>query len=385
MRSNLLIERYSRAGILATFILAVLLLPGCKKQNAYVPPPPVKVGVAHPVQQMVTPYLEVTGTAQAYNDVDLVARVEGFLQEIDYTDGATVKRGTTLFIIEPAPFQARLQQAQAQLGSAQADLVQKQADFVRQSSLGRSDFSSKETVEQARALRDEDQASVDNLQAGVTLAATNLGYTHVTAPFDGMVTEHLVSVGALVGVTSPTKLASIVQLEPIYVTFNVSEQDVLRIKAAMRRPGQALPKLDSVPVEVGLMTETGYPHAGHLDYVAPQIDTSTGTLTVRGVLANTDRAVLPGMFLRVRVPVSLQAAQSLLVPDVAIGSDQGGHYVLVVDKNNVVQQRAVTTGSLVGSLRVIESGVATDDRVVISGTQKAIPGQKVDPQDTPVQ
>ena len=139
----------------------------------------------------------------------------------------------------------------------------------------------------------------------MTLAATNLGYTHVTAPFDGMVTAHLVSVGSLVGVSSPTKLASIVQLEPIYVTFNVSEQDVLRIKQAMRRPGQALPRLDSVPLEVGLMTETGYPHAGHLDYVSPQIDTSTGTLTVRGVLANADRALLPGMFLRIRVPESI--------------------------------------------------------------------------------
>ncbi len=325
-------------------VLALTALTACKKENAYVPPPPPPVGVAKPLQQAVLPYLEVTGNAVAYNQVDLVARVEGFLQEIDYKDGAEAKQGDTLFVIEPTPYQAKLQQAQATLAATQADLVQAQAEFTRQSTLGKSDFASQSAVDQARAKRDADLANQTNQQAGVTLAAINLGYTRVTAPFDGVVTTHLVSVGGLVGVNGPTKLATIVQLDPIYATFTVSEQDVLRIKAAMKQRGITAADIANVPVEVGLMTEDGYPHVGKLNYVAPEIDPSTGTLTVRGLLQNANHALLPGMFLRIRIPLALEKANALLVPDQALGADQSGRYLLVVDKDNVVQQRTVQTG-----------------------------------------
>lgn len=327
------------------------------------------------------PYLEVTGNSVAYNQVDLVARVEGFLQEIDYKDGADAKQGDTLFVIEPTPYQAKLQQAQATAAATQAQLVQTQAEYNRQASLGRSDFSSKSTVDQALAARDTNQANLNNQQAGITLAAINLGYTRVTAPFDGVVTAHLVSVGSLVGVNSPTKLATIVQLNPIYATFTISEQDVLRIKTAMAQRGITGADIANVPVEVGLMTEDGYPHVGKLNYVAPEIDPSTRTLTVRGLLQNDNHALLPGLFLRIRIPLALQKADALLVPDQALGADQSGSYLLVVDKDNIVQQRTVKTGQLVGALRVIASGLAADDRVVVSGNQKAIPGEKVAPQD----
>ena len=196
-----------------------------------------EVIVAQALHQPVTPYLEATGNMVAYNQVDLVARVSGFLQEIRYTDGATAHRGDTLFVIEPAPYQAKLQQAQAALASAQAQAVQTDAEYERQASLGRTDFSSRSQVDQARAARDSNRANVLNDQAGVTLAATNLGYTQVTAPFDGMVTAHQVSVGSLVGANAPTTLATIVQLDPIYVSFTVSEQDVLRIRAGLRKAG----------------------------------------------------------------------------------------------------------------------------------------------------
>jgi len=340
--------------------------------------------VAKPLQQAVLPYLEVTGNAVAFNQVDLVARVEGFLQEINYQDGAEAKQGDTLFVVEPTPYQAKLQQAQASMAATQADLVQAQAEFTRQSTLGRSDFASQSAVDQARAKRDSDQANLTNLQAGVTLAAINLGYTRVTAPFDGVVTAHLVSVGSLVGVNGPTKLATIVDLDPIYATFTVSEQDVLRIKAAMAARGIKAPEIAKVPVEVGLMTEDGYPHVGKMNYVAPEIDPSTGTLTARGLLQNADRALLPGMFLRIRVPLAAEKINALLVPDQALGADQTGNYLLVVDKDNVVQQRTVTTAQRVGKLRVVSSGLEPDDKVVISGNQKAIPGEKVVPQDTTI-
>jgi RND family efflux transporter MFP subunit len=373
-----------RLPCLAALILTLAVTAACKKENAYVPPPPPQVGVAKPLQQAVLPYLEVTGNAVAFNQVDLVARVEGFLQEINYQDGAEAKQGDTLFVVEPTPYQAKLQQAQASMAATQADLVQAQAEFTRQSTLGRSDFASQSAVDQARAKRDSDQANLTNLQAGVTLAAINLGYTRVTAPFDGVVTAHLVSVGSLVGVNGPTKLATIVDLDPIYATFTVSEQDVLRIKAAMAARGIKAPEIAKVPVEVGLMTEDGYPHVGKMNYVAPEIDPSTGTLTARGLLQNADRALLPGMFLRIRVPLAAEKINALLVPDQALGADQTGNYLLVVDKDNVVQQRTVTTAQRVGKLRVVSSGLEPDDKVVISGNQKAIPGEKVVPQDTTI-
>ena len=196
----------------ATILLAALAVTGCKRQQtSFVAPPPPQVVVAQPLHQSVTPYLEATGNLTAYNQVDLVARVSGFLQSIDYTDGAIAHRGQTLFIIEPAPYQAKLQQAQAALQSAQAQASQTDAEYQRQASLGRTDYSSRSTVDQALAARDSNRANVLNDQAGVTQAAINLGYTQVTAPFDGMVTAHQVSAGSLVGANGPTTLATIVQ------------------------------------------------------------------------------------------------------------------------------------------------------------------------------
>jgi RND family efflux transporter MFP subunit len=365
-------------------LFALLLVAGCKKQNAFVPPPPPPVGVAHPLSQEVTPYLELTGNAQAVNQVDLEARVQGFLQEIDYQDGASAKKGDTLFVIEPTPYQAKLQQAQSQVDSAQAQLVQSQAEYQRQASLGKSDFSTKSTVDQALATRDSNQANLSNSQAGVTQAAINLGYTRVTAPFDGQVTSHNVSIGSLVGVTGPTTLATIVQMDPIRVICTVSEQDVLRIKKTLPKRVVEPSDIAHVPVEVGRMNEPDYPYRGTLDYVAPSIDSSTGTLTIRGILPNADRALLPGMFVRVRIPLTLQKAAALLVPDTALGADQGGPYLLVVDKDNIVQQRPVRTGQLSGDLRVIVSGVAAEDRVVVSGLQKATPGAAVAPSEVQI-
>ncbi|MDE2514425.1 MAG: efflux RND transporter periplasmic adaptor subunit [Rhodospirillales bacterium] len=358
-------------------LLIAAALAGCKKNNTYVAPPPPQVGVAKPLSQAVTPYLDLTGSAVAFNQVSLDARVEGYLQAINYQDGAEVKKGTPLFVIEPAPFQAKLQQAQATLAAAKAALVQAEAEFTRQSTLSRNDFASQSKVDEARAKRDSDRADVTNAEAGVALAAINLSYTQVLAPFDGVATKHLQSVGELVGVTGPTQLAILIQIAPIYVTFTVSEQDVLRIRKALAARGQALGPLDKIPVEIGLMNEQGYPHKGVLNYISPAIDPSTGTLTVRAILQNKDRALLPGNFVRVRVPLAVQAGTALLVPDVALGTDQQGRYVLVVGPDGKVAQHVVQTGQSYGQLRVIESGLKPDDEVVISGIQHAIPGDPV--------
>lgn len=358
--------------------LASLFLSACE-QNTFVPPPPPKVEVAVPVQRGITRFLEATGNTAPIKNVDLVARVQGVLQSINYQDGSFVKQGMTLFTIEPETYQLKLEQAQAAEAGAQASAKQAEADFKRQSDLVSRQVVAQSTLEQSTATRENSQANLQQAQVNTKIAAVNYGYTNVIAPFDGIVSAHLVSVGELVGVASPTQLATIVQLDPIYVNFNVNEQDVLRIRDEARRRGLTVSDLRQLPIEIGLQTETGFPHKGQIDYISPTINQSTGTLPVRGVLPNPDRILLPGFYVRVRVPIDRQD-NALLVPDVSLGSDQAGRYVLVVNGDNVIEQRKVVTGPLEGELRVIESGLKPADRVVIAGLLRAIPGQKVDPQ-----
>ncbi|WP_456778003.1 efflux RND transporter periplasmic adaptor subunit [Bradyrhizobium sp. USDA 3315] len=362
----------------AFVVSAFVSLSACE-QNSFVAPPPPKVEVAPPVQRAVTRYLDATGNTAPIQTVDLVARVQGFLQAINYQDGSFVKAGTTLFTIEPETYKLKLEQAQAAEVGAQATLKQAELDFKRQTDLVQRQAVSQATLDTSTSTRDNAQASLQQAQVNTRIAAVNYGYTNVAAPFDGIVSNHLVSIGELVGVTSPTQLATIVQLDPIYVNFNVNEQDVQRVRDEARRRGLSVNELRQLPVEVGLQTETGYPHKGKLDYISPTLNQSTGTLAVRGVFPNPDRTLLPGFYVRVRVPFDKQD-NALLVPDVAIGSDQAGRYVLVVNAENVVEQRKVTTGPLDEGLRVIESGLKPDDRIVTAGLLRAIPGQKVDPQ-----
>ena len=366
------------ASRIALVISSFTLLSACE-QNTFVPPPPPKVEVAAPAQKSITRYLDATGNTAPIKMVDLVARVQGFLQAINYKDGSPVKEGTTLFTIEPETYKLKLEQAQAAEAGAQASLKQAENDYKRQVDLVQKQAVSQSTLDTSTSNRDNAQANLQQAQANTRIAEVNYGYTNVAAPFDGIVTAHLVSVGELVGVSSPTQLATIVALDPIYVNFNVNEQDVLRVRAEARRRGITVDELRRLPVEIGLQTETGYPHKGTLDYISPQINQSTGTLAVRGILNNPDRLLLPGYFVRVRVPFE-EKADALLVPAAALGSDQAGRYVLVVNAENVVEQRKVQIGPLEGDLRVIESGLKPDDKVVIAGLLRAIPGQKVDPQ-----
>jgi RND family efflux transporter MFP subunit len=353
-------------------------LAACGPEVHYVPPPPPKVSVVLPLKRQITRYLEATGSAAAINSVNLVARVSGFLQAINYQDGDQVKQGAVLFVIEPEPYRLKLEQAQAAQASAEAKLRQLEAEYQRQVDLASRSISSKATLETATANRDDGQAKLKQAQADTRQAEINLGYTEVRAPFDGIVTARQVSLGELVGASGPTQLATIVQVDPIYVTFNISEQEVLRVREYMRQRGITPEELKKVPVEVELQNEEGYPHKGTLDYASPSVSQSTGTLLVRGIFQNSDRALLPGYFVRVRVPEDPQ--DTFLIPDVAIASDQGGRYVLVVGKDDVVEQRKITAGPKIGDMRAVERGLTPEDRVVVAGIQRAIPGEKVDPQ-----
>lgn len=364
--------------VASTTFVALMLLSGCGRDISYVAPPPPKVTVAVPVRQSITRYLEATGNAAAVNSTNLVARVQGFLQEINYRDGDQVKQGATLFTIEPEPYKLKLEQAQAAEAGAQAALKQTEAEYERQIELASRQVATKAALDNATANRDAALAKLKQAQAETRQAAINLGYTQVKAPFDGVVTARLVSIGELVGANGPTQLATIVETDPIYVTFNIGERDVLHIRAEIRRLGITKEDLKKVPIEVGLQTDEGYPYQGTLEYASPTINPSTGTLAVRAILQNPNGVLVPGYFVRVRVATDEQ--NGMLVPDAALGSDQGGRYVLVVNKDDVVEQRKVTVGPKVGDLRAIESGLNPDDRVVIAGILRAIPGQKVEPQ-----
>ncbi len=355
-----------------------LLVAACGQQNTYQAPPPPKVVVAKPAEQKVTRYFEATGNTAAINSANLVARVQGFLTEIKYTDGAPVKKGEHLFTIEPEPYQLKLQQAQAAEQAAQASAKQTEGDFERQQELLQRQTASKASFDAAQAKRDNDKAKVLQTQADTQQAQINLDYTRVVAPFDGIVTARQVSVGELIGGSGTQVLASIVQLDPIYVNFNASERDVLHVRDLLYKRGQRANDLLGTDVEVGLQTDQGYPHRGKLNYIAPTVNQGTGTLAARAELPNNQRLMLPGFFVRVRVP--LEAQQAVLVPSVALASDQSGRYVLVVNAENIVEQRKVETGPVVGDMTVIENGLKVEDRVIVSGLLRAVPGQKVDPQ-----
>ena len=339
---------------------------------------PPKITVAAPVEQTVTRYFEAAGGTAAVNVVDLVARVQGFVQDISYIDGAFVTKGTPLFTIEPEPYRLKVEAAKSSVARARTAVTLADADLKRQAELIAKQATPPSVYDRAVAQLDSARADLAVAQADEKAAEINLGYTKVIAPFDGIVTDRLVSLGQFVGTDNqpPTVLATIVQFDPIYVTFNVSERDVLKIRQVLAKRGQdPRASLVGLPVEVGLLSDSDYPYKGTLDYTAPIVNPTTKTLAARASLANGDRALLPGYSVRVRIPEWQE--QALLVPDVALGGDQNGRYVLVVNKDSIVEQRKVEQGQLIGNLRVIEKGLRNEDRVIVGGTQP-IPGQKVE-------
>jgi membrane fusion protein, multidrug efflux system len=367
-------------------LATVATLAACGDNNKYQAPPPAEVTVARPVQRKVTLYVEFTGTTSASKKVDLLARVQGYLEKIGYIDGQPVKKDQTLFAIERAPYETSLKIAEASVAQQQAQVTQADADLSRQVTLNQQQYAAQAKLDTSRAARDSAAAALDQAKGQVRQAQINLGYTEIRAPFDGVVSARLADLGALVGPSGPggpTKLATIFQVAPIYATFTVGEQQVLQIREQLRSEGKKLEDISPIPVEVGLQTEQGFPHAGAIDYIAPDIDASTGTLTVRAVIPNADHALAPGLFVRVRSP-SQRNIEAMLVPDAAIGTAQSGRYVLIVNDKNIVEQRSVDTGDLVeGRWRLVKSGLTATERVVIGGLQRAIPGNVVAPTEAP--
>ncbi|ABD07271.1 Secretion protein HlyD [Rhodopseudomonas palustris HaA2] len=368
--------------VIAGLLCAPLVLSGCKEQNKYAAPPPTKVTVATPTRSPVTLYAEFTGNTAPVASVDLEARVQGFLESIDYRDGEAVKKGRVLFKIEPAQYQAQVDLQQAQLDGAKAKQVNAQREYDRQATLGQKEVATQRNVDDAQTNLASANAQVAASEASLKLAKTSLAYATVTAPFDGVVTRRLANIGALVGSSGPTKLATILQVDPLYVYFNITEQQQINLRDALAKQGKTLKTMREdgmeMPIEVALSADTAFQYAGKVDYIAPQVETATGTLQLRGVLENKNVALVPGLFVRVRVPVG-KLDDALLVDDTAVMSNQTGSYVMVVGNNNVVEQRQVTPGALQGQLRVITKGLSADDKVVIGAIQRAVAGNTVAP------
>jgi RND family efflux transporter MFP subunit len=360
-------------------ILAALvftLLAACDQKPTFSPPPPPKVTVSPPLVQPVQDAALFTGQTFAAETVDLVARVPGFLQEIKFTDGADVKKGQTLFVIEQGQYQAQVDLNQAAIEGHQATIKSNQADFDRQASLQKQDFSTQQNYDKALAALDLEKSAAAQSQANLKIAQLNLSYTTIVAPFDGRIGRRLADVGSLVGEGGATKLATISGIDQIYVYFTVNERDFLRFRKALAESGMTREAVKSIVVFAGLTDETGMPHRGHLDFADTGVDPATGTLQLRAVFDNPKRALVPGLYVNLRIPFGGEKP-AMLVPEVAVSLDQVGPYVMVVNGAGQVELRRVTLGPLQNGLRVIASGLSAADKVVVDGLQSATPGRTV--------
>ena len=369
-------EAARMAGWLTISALAAILT-GCGDQPKPQPPPPPKVTVAQPDRRMVTDYLELTGNTQAIYTVQLVARVVGYLEQVLFQDGQIVKKGQPLFVIQRNTYEDNLRQAEAAIAQYQAQLQYAESQYTRYTNLVQRNAGSQSDLDNWRYQRDLAQANLRSAESQRDLAKLNLDYTLVTAPFDGRMDRRQVDPGNLVGSGGSTVLASINQIDPIYVYFNISDSDLARLRKGARGvPGPSDSRTWSV--QVGLPGEDGYPHEGRLDFAAISLTATTGSLLMRGILPNGDGRILPGLYARVRVP--LERKESLLVPEVAVGHDQQGAYVFVVNEKNVVERRTVKTGPAVDALRAIDDGLAGKEWVIVNGLLRAGPGRPVTPE-----
>jgi RND family efflux transporter MFP subunit len=411
--------------ILALFVLAVLAaLGGCHGQPQVAPPQPSAVPVSRPVQQEVTDYVDFTGQTDAVNAVNIVPRVTGYLVQMPFKEGSEVRgddrlrgaarlvgllgtpqgpllaaadlfpgqlqAGDVLFVVDPRPYQAQLDQARSQVGLYQAQLDLANVTHTRFSDLYKTTPGavSKQQLDQYSAQVEEAQAQLKAYQASLEVYRLNLTFCYVLSPIDGRVSRYYVTLGNLVN-QDQTILTTVVSQDPMYAYFDTDEPTLLRIRRAIAAGRIKRAEQGENPVLMGLQDEEGFPHEGKINFVNNQVNPTTGSITVRGVFPNPMlpggvRLLSPGMFVRIRLPIG-PPHPALLIIDRAIGSDQGMKYVYVVDAENKVQYLRVTTGMLQDNgLRVITEGLKPDDRVVIGGLQQVRPRMEVRPDETPM-
>jgi RND family efflux transporter MFP subunit len=368
-------------GAIATSIVAALLV-ACGSHDDPAPKlPPLQVTIARPLVKQVADWDEYTGRLAAVDAVDVRARVSGYLESVHFRDGAIVEKGDLLFVIDPRPYQAALNQAKAEADQAQAQLQLAQDERARAERLYKSKAVSEEELNARVQAERGATARFAAAQAAVQSAQLNLGFTQVHAPISGRISRELVTDGNLIsgGSANSTLLTTIVSLDPIYVYFPADEQAYLRY-ARLARAGIRPSSRDVAnPVRLQLADEQGFPHEGHMDFVDNQIDNATGTMMGRAVVPNPNYLLVPGLFARVQL-LGVGPHRAVLVPDAAIGTDQAQKFVYVVGKDNKVVRKQVFPGESYSGLRAIRKGLTPTDDVIIKGIQRVSAGSAVKPQ-----
>jgi membrane fusion protein (multidrug efflux system) len=355
-------------------VLLNLLLPvACNApQQAAAPAPQPTVGVRPAEMRGVNQSFQFVGHIKAVSRVDLRARVEGFLEEVAFREGQTVKIGDLLYRIEKVQFQAQLDQAKANLASAQAVVTNAQLQYDRQLSLSQRQFTPQSVVDQDKANLDSAKANVLQMKAALTQAEVNLGYTEIRSPIDGLIGRTAYTMGNLVNPASGV-LATIISQDPIYVLFPVSVRDLELIREARREEGGSLAKIE---IRIRLSNGAEYAHRGLWDLTDPQVDQQTDTLIMRATIPNPDRQLIDGQFVTAEIR-RRQEAPRLVIPQAALQFDQSGYYVLVVDDQHKVQQRRIKPGPNRDTDVVVTAGLQEGDNVIVDGVQKVQPGQIV--------
>ena len=365
-------------------VLLLFSMAGCDQdlqQQAGGTPPPPQVTIANPVVKEVTDWDEFTGRLYAVESVEVRPRVSGYLQSINFLDGSLVNKGDLLYVIDPRPYQAVLDQARADVTRARAALELAENDLARAERLYKSHAISEEELDSRSKQKREALASLEAAKATVESAELDFEFTHIKAPITGRISRTRVTEGNLVtgGDFQSTLLTTIVSLDPIYVYFTADEQSVLRYTrmdmAGTRKSSRVSPN----PVQLRLADEEDYMHKGHMDFVDNQIDMATGTMQARAIVDNPDYLLVPGMFVDVKL-LGKGPYEALLVPDAAISVDQTIQFVYVVNDKNTVERRQVKTGDLHGGLRVIIDGLEQEDHIIINGIQRARAGMEVVPE-----
>lgn len=347
-----------------------------KYRSVKIPLPIVEV--QKPISREMSVYVKQTGNAVAYHAVDLVARVEGYLEAINFTDGTFVEKDKVLFNIEPETYIAKLKEAEAALVAEKAMHTYDKLEYERQKRMYKQNATSLSNVEKWLAKSEQSTASVEAAKENLTIAKINYGYTQVKAPFNGRIGRHLVDKGNLVGHGMATTLATIEQIDPIYVYFNLNEIDFLLLRESVKDREITEKVIRQVPVEISLPSGENYKYKGNLDFINTGLNASTGTLEFRALLPNKGNILLPGLFVQIKIAVDSPIPR-LTVPDKALQYDQVGPYLLVVNQDKRVVLKRVELGPLERDIRAISSGIKATDDVIVSGLQNASEGNLVDP------
>ncbi len=377
---------HTTARVVSALVLGLSIgVVGCGRSPTEVAPEPPLVSVSLPVEKDVNDYTDFTGRTAAVDSVELRARVWGYLDKVNFKEGAIVQKGDVLFEIDPLTYKAALSQAEANLESLEARVIRLDADFARAKRLVRTGAIGQEEFDKIAGDRGEAAASRGALKAALERAKLDLGYTKVTAPVSGRVSRYVVTVGNLIQAGDQgggTLLTTIVSVDPMYVYFDVDEHTALRVRQLIREGKQESPREGGFPVSMGLANEEGHPHMGTINFVDNQVNPRTGTIRLRGVFPNKDQVLLPGFFARVRVPVG-RPHKALLVSERALDTDQGQKVLYVLNEKNEVVSRPVRLGLLQDGLREITEGLNPGERVIVNGLQQVRPGVTVEPKLVP--